>query len=73
MKMEPQDTEEGAVHGHSVLGNDVFEEPMSGMSDSAMPGSPNGSEGSYGSQSPDSLMGSSPVFNQRPKKKMRKM
>lgn len=73
VKMEPQDTEEGAVHGHSVLGNDVFEEPMSGMSDSAMPGSPNGSEGSYGSQSPDSLMGSSPVFNQRPKKKMRKM
>lgn len=73
VKMEPQDAEEGAVHGHSVLGNDVFEEPMSGMSDSAMPGSPNGSEGSYGSQSPDSLMGSSPVFNQRPKKKMRKM
>ncbi|KAG9471765.1 STAGA complex 65 subunit gamma [Eleutherodactylus coqui] len=73
VKMEPQDNEEGAVHGHSVLGNDVFEEPMSGMSDSAMPGSPNGSEGSYGSQSPDSLMGSSPVFNQRPKKKMRKM
>ncbi|XP_056424595.1 STAGA complex 65 subunit gamma [Hyla sarda] len=73
VKMEPQDNEEGAVHGHSVLGNDVFEEPMSGMSDSAMPGSPNGSEASYGSQSPDSLMGSSPVFNQRPKKKMRKM
>ncbi|XP_077138169.1 STAGA complex 65 subunit gamma [Ranitomeya variabilis] len=73
VKMEPQDNEEGAVHGHSVLGNDVFEEPMSGMSDSAIPGSPNGSEGSYGSQSPDSLMGSSPVFNQRPKKKIRKM
>ncbi|XP_075060514.1 STAGA complex 65 subunit gamma [Mixophyes fleayi] len=73
VKMEPQDNEEGTVHGHSVLGNDVFEEPMSGMSDSAMPGSPNGSEGSYGSHSPDSLMGSSPVFNQRPKKKMRKM
>ncbi|XP_040286687.1 STAGA complex 65 subunit gamma [Bufo bufo] len=73
VKMEPQDNEEGAVHGHSVLGNDVFEEPMSGMSDSGIPGSPNGSEGSYGSQSPDSLMGSSPVFNQRPKKKIRKM
>ncbi|XP_071995846.1 STAGA complex 65 subunit gamma [Engystomops pustulosus] len=73
VKMEPQDNDEGAVHGHSVLGNDVFEEPMSGMSDAAIPGSPNGSEGSYGSQSPDSLMGSSPVFNQRPKKKMRKI
>ncbi|KAE8600259.1 hypothetical protein XENTR_v10013157 [Xenopus tropicalis] len=73
VKMEPQENEEGTVHGHSVLGNDVFEEAMSGMSDSAMPGSPNGSEGSYASHSPDSLMGSSPVFNQRPKKKMRKM
>ncbi|NP_001089724.1 SPT7 like, STAGA complex gamma subunit isoform X1 [Xenopus laevis] len=73
VKMEPQENEEGAVHGHSVLGNDVFEEAMSGMSDSAMPGSPNGSEASYSSHSPESFMGSSPVFNQRPKKKMRKM
>ncbi|KAG8431478.1 hypothetical protein GDO86_018576 [Hymenochirus boettgeri] len=68
VKMEPQESEEGAV-----LGNDVFEEPMSGISDSAIPGSPNGSEGSYVSHSPDSLMSSSPVFNQRPKKKMKKM
>lgn len=73
VKMEPQDNEDSAVHGHSVLGNDVFEEPMSGISDSAIPASPNGSEGSYASPSPDSLMGSSPVFNQRPKKKMKKM
>ncbi|XP_053568634.1 STAGA complex 65 subunit gamma isoform X1 [Bombina bombina] len=73
VKMEPQENDEANVHGHSVLGNDVFEEPMSGMSDSAIPGSPNGSEGSYGSHSPDSLMGSSPVFNQRPKKRMKKM
>ncbi|KAM5164318.1 STAGA complex 65 subunit gamma [Mantella aurantiaca] len=73
VKMEPQDAEDAGVHGHSVLGNDVFEEPMSGISDSALPGSPNGSEGSYASHSPDSLMGSSPVFNQRPKKKMKKM
>ncbi|CAH2256177.1 Hypothetical predicted protein [Pelobates cultripes] len=74
VKMEPQENEESNVHGHSGLGNDVFEEPMSGMSDSALPGSPNGSEGSYGSHSPDSLMGSSsPVFNQHPKKKMKKM
>lgn len=73
VKMEPQDNEDPAVHGHSVLGNDVFEEPMSGISDSAIPASPNGSEGSYASHSPDSLMGSSPVFNQRPKKRMKKM
>jgi len=31
------------------------------------------SEGSYASHSPDSLMGASPVFNQRPKKRMKKM
>uniref|UniRef100_A0A1A8GRW7 STAGA complex 65 subunit gamma n=1 Tax=Nothobranchius korthausae TaxID=1143690 RepID=A0A1A8GRW7_9TELE len=31
------------------------------------------SEGSYASHSPDSLMGTSPVFNQRPKKRMKKM
>ncbi|KAM9317254.1 STAGA complex 65 subunit gamma [Gastrophryne carolinensis] len=73
VKMEPQDADEAGVHGHSVLGNDVFEEPMSGISDSAMPGSPNGSEGSYGSPSPSSLIGSSPVFNQRPKKRLKKM
>ncbi|XP_029448799.1 STAGA complex 65 subunit gamma [Rhinatrema bivittatum] len=70
VKMEPQESEEGA--GQGVLGNDVFEEPMSAMSDSAMRQSPDGSEGSYGSHSPDSLMGPSPVFNQRPKKKMRR-
>lgn len=73
VKMEPQDNEDSAVHGHSVLGNDVFEEPMSGISDSAIPASPNGSEVSYASPSPDSLMGSSPVFNQRPKKRMKKI
>ncbi|XP_030051639.1 STAGA complex 65 subunit gamma [Microcaecilia unicolor] len=70
VKMEPQENEEGP--GPGVLGSDVFEEPMSAMSDAAMRQTPNGSEGSYGSHSPDSLMGSSPVFNQRPKKKMRR-
>ncbi|XP_064412659.1 STAGA complex 65 subunit gamma [Latimeria chalumnae] len=73
VKMEPQEPEEGNVHGHGVLGNDVFEEPMSVMSDAGLPQSPAGSDGSYGSHSADSLMGSSPVFNQRPKKKMRKV
>ncbi|KFR08793.1 STAGA complex 65 subunit gamma, partial [Nipponia nippon] len=73
VKMEPQENEEANVHGHGVLGSDVFEEPMSGMSEAGMPQSPNGSESSYGSHSADSLMGSSPVFNQRCKKKMKKM
>nr|XP_033792751.1 STAGA complex 65 subunit gamma [Geotrypetes seraphini]XP_033792752.1 STAGA complex 65 subunit gamma [Geotrypetes seraphini]XP_033792754.1 STAGA complex 65 subunit gamma [Geotrypetes seraphini]XP_033792755.1 STAGA complex 65 subunit gamma [Geotrypetes seraphini] len=70
VKMEPQENEEGP--GPGVLGNDVFEEPMSAMSDTAMRQTPNSSEDSYGSHSPDSLMGSSPVFNQRPPKKMRR-
>lgn len=71
--MEPQDGEEGQVSG--PLGNDVFEEgPMSTMSEAGMAPSPGGaSDGSYGSHSPDSLIGSSPVFNQRFKKRMRKM
>lgn len=73
VKMEPQENEEANVHGHGVLGSDVFEEPMSGMSEAGMPQSPNGSESSYGSHSADSLMGSSPVFSQRCKKKMKKM
>ncbi|KAM4542115.1 STAGA complex 65 subunit gamma isoform 2-T6 [Odontesthes bonariensis] len=83
VKMEPQDGEEGQSaghhHHHGVLGGDVFEEggPMSTMSESggAMAPSPGGgvSEGSYASHSPDSLMGASPVFNQRPKKRMKKM
>ncbi|XP_033000489.1 STAGA complex 65 subunit gamma [Lacerta agilis] len=74
VKIEPQESEEGHVHGHhGVLGSDVFEEPMSGMSEAGMPQSPDGSESSYASPSPDSLMGSSPVFNQRSKKKMKKM
>ncbi|XP_069464838.1 STAGA complex 65 subunit gamma [Ambystoma mexicanum] len=73
VKIEPQENEEGAVHGHSVLGNNVFEEPMSAMSNAGMPQSPDESEGSYSSQSPDSLMGSSPVFNEQAKKKMKKM
>lgn len=66
-------------HHHSVLGGDVFEEagPMSTMSESggAMAPSPGGaaSDGSYASHSSDSLMGSSPVFNQRPKKRAKKM
>ena len=66
-------------HHHGVLGGDVFEEggPMSTMSESggAMAPSPAGaaSDGSYASHSPDSLMGTSPVFNQRPKKRMKKM
>ncbi|XP_024116189.1 STAGA complex 65 subunit gamma isoform X1 [Oryzias melastigma] len=84
VKMEPQDEE---VHGsghhhphhHGVLGGDVFDEgePMSTMSESggAMAPSPVGgaSDASYGSHSPDSLMGTSPVFNQRPKKRAKKM
>ncbi|POI35968.1 hypothetical protein CIB84_000280 [Bambusicola thoracicus] len=73
VKMEPQENEEANVHGHGVLGSDVFEEPMSGMSEAGIAQSPNGSESSYGSHSADSLMGSSPVFNQRCKKKMKKM
>nr|XP_015830924.2 STAGA complex 65 subunit gamma [Nothobranchius furzeri]XP_054586172.1 STAGA complex 65 subunit gamma [Nothobranchius furzeri]XP_054586173.1 STAGA complex 65 subunit gamma [Nothobranchius furzeri] len=87
VKMEPQDSEEGQSvghhhhhhHHHGVLGGDVFEEggPMSTMSESggAMAPSPSGvaSEGSYASHSPDSLMGTSPVFNQRPKKRMKKL
>lgn len=73
VKMEPQENEEASVHGHGVLGSDVFEEPMSGMSEAGIAQSPNGSESSYGSHSADSLMGSSPVFNQRCKKKMKKM
>ncbi|TKS86265.1 STAGA complex 65 subunit gamma SPTF-associated factor 65 gamma [Collichthys lucidus] len=89
VKMEPQDGEEGQGsghhhhhhhhHHHSVLGGDVFEDggPMSTMSESggAMAPSPGGavSDGSYASHSPDSLMGTSPVFNQRPKKRAKKM
>eukprot|EP00062_Callorhinchus_milii_P023622 gi/632982666/ref/XP_007908261.1/ PREDICTED: STAGA complex 65 subunit gamma [Callorhinchus milii] len=75
VKMEPQESEEGNVPPHGVLGNDVFEEPMSGMSETGIPQTPNtaGSDASYVSHSPDSLMNSSPVFNQRPKKKMKKM
>ncbi|XP_040055373.1 STAGA complex 65 subunit gamma isoform X2 [Gasterosteus aculeatus] len=85
VKMEPQDAEEGQGagnhqhHHHAVLGGDVFEEggPMSTMSESggAMAASPGGvaSDASYASHSPDSLMGASPVFNQRPKKRTRKM
>lgn len=73
VKMEPQDSEEGQVSGHGVLGSDVFEEgPMSTMSEAGIPPSPGGSEGSYMSHSPDSLMGTSP-FTQRPKKRMRKV
>ncbi|KAM9708543.1 STAGA complex 65 subunit gamma isoform 1-T2 [Menidia menidia] len=80
VKMEPQEGEDGPGAGHhGVLGGDVFEEggPMSTMSESAgaMAPSPGGaaSEGSYASHSPDSLMGTSPVFNQRPRKRMKKM
>ena len=81
VKMEPQDGEEGqgsGHHHHGVLGSDVFEEggPMSTMSESGggMAPSPGGvSDASYGSHSPDSLMSASPVFNQRPRKRMKKM
>ncbi|XP_028844254.1 STAGA complex 65 subunit gamma [Denticeps clupeoides] len=76
VKMEPHDAEDGHVSGHRVLGSDVFEEgPMSTMSEAGMVPSPGGaaSDGSYGSHSPDSLMASSPVFNQRPRKRMKKM
>lgn len=84
VKVEPQDGDEGQSaghhhHHHGVLSGDVFEEggPMSTMSESggAMAPSPGGaaSEGSYASHSPDSLMGTSPVFNQRPKKRIKKM
>lgn len=73
VKMEPQDSEEGQVSGHGVLGSNVFEEgPMSTMSEAGIPPSPGGSEGSYMSHSPDSLIGTSP-FTQRPKKRMRKV
>lgn len=73
VKMEPQDSEEGQVSGHGVLTSDVFEEgPMSTMSDAGTAPSPGGSDASYGSHSPDSLIGTSP-FNQRPKKRMRKV
>lgn len=66
---------------HAVLGGDVFEEggggPMSAMSESggAIAPSPAGgaSDASYASHSPDSLMGASPVFNQRPRKRQKKM
>ncbi|XP_038607839.1 STAGA complex 65 subunit gamma [Tachyglossus aculeatus] len=73
VKMEPQESEEGSGAGHGVLGGDVFEEPMSGVSEAAMAQSPDGSESSYGSPSADSLMGSPPAFPQRCKKKMRKV
>ncbi|MBN3299081.1 ST65G protein, partial [Amia calva] len=75
VKMEPQDGEDGQVSGHGVLGGDVFEEPMSTMSEAGLPHSPSaaGSDASYGSHSPDSIMGASPVFNQRPKKRHKKM
>lgn len=73
VKMEPQESEEGTVSAHGVLGSDVFEEPMSGMSEAGIPQSPDDSDSSYGSHSTDSLMGSSPVFNQRCKKRMRKI
>ncbi|KAF3844592.1 hypothetical protein F7725_007755 [Dissostichus mawsoni] len=60
-------------HHHAVLGGDVFEEggPMSSMSETggAMAPTPGGaaSDTSYPSHSPDSLMSTSPVFNQRPR------
>lgn len=86
VKMEPQDGDEGPGvshhhhhHHHGALSGDVFEEggPMSTMSESggAMAPSPGGvaSDSSYGSHTPDSLMGTSPVFNQRPKKRVKKM
>ncbi|KAK0144166.1 STAGA complex 65 subunit gamma [Merluccius polli] len=75
-------------HHHHHLGGDVFEEggPMSTMSESggAMAPSPTGggggggggggaSDGSYASHSPDSLMDASPVFNQRARKRAKKM
>ncbi|XP_056282292.1 STAGA complex 65 subunit gamma isoform X2 [Pseudoliparis swirei] len=66
-------------HHHAVLSGDVFEEggPMSTMSESGVATAPSpggvASDASYVSHSPDSLMGASPVFNQRPKKRPRKM
>ncbi|XP_056447156.1 STAGA complex 65 subunit gamma isoform X1 [Gadus chalcogrammus] len=69
-------------HQPHHLGGDVFEEggPMSTMSESggAMAPSPTGggaaaSDGSYASHSPDSLLEASPVFNQRPRKRAKKM
>lgn len=73
VKMEPQDGEDSHVTG--PLATDAFEEePMSTMSETGIAPSPGGaSDGSYGSHSPDSLMGTSPGFNQRHKKRMRKM
>ncbi|KAB0397932.1 hypothetical protein E2I00_016641, partial [Balaenoptera physalus] len=48
-------------------------EPQESMSEAGIPQSPDDSDSSYGSHSTDSLMGSSPVFNQRCKKRMRKI
>ncbi|XP_019731679.1 STAGA complex 65 subunit gamma isoform X2 [Hippocampus comes] len=84
VKVEPHDGEEGQAashhpHHHHHLGGDVFEEgdPMSTMSESgaAMASSPAGaaSDGSFASHSPESLMSTSPVFNQRPKKRAKRM
>lgn len=86
VKVEPQDGEEGQAsghhhhhhhHHHGVLGGDVFEDggPMSTMSESGgvMGPSPGGvgSDGSYASHSPDSMMVDD--FDQRPKKRTKKM
>ncbi|XP_051941763.1 STAGA complex 65 subunit gamma isoform X1 [Hippocampus zosterae] len=86
VKVEPHDGEEGQAashhphpHPHHHLGGDVFEEgdPMSTISESgaAMASSPAGaaSDGSFASHSPESLMSTSPVFNQRPKKRAKRM
>ncbi|XP_077476782.1 STAGA complex 65 subunit gamma isoform X2 [Stigmatopora argus] len=81
VKMEAHDNEDvqGAAHHSNPhhLGGDVFEEggPMSTMSASggATAPSPAASDASYASRSPDSLMSASPVFNQRPKKRAKKM
>ncbi|KAM8834411.1 STAGA complex 65 subunit gamma [Synchiropus picturatus] len=84
VKVEPQDGEDSQNAGHHHHHHhhhhqhlDVFEEggPMSTMSETAGAMAPSSagavSDGSYAS--PDSLMDTSPVFNQRPRKRTKKM
>ncbi|XP_029544507.2 STAGA complex 65 subunit gamma-like [Oncorhynchus nerka] len=73
VKMVPQDSKEGQVSGQSALGASCSRRgsPMSTMSeaDSMVP-SPKGVV-SDGSNSPYALMGTSAVFNQRPRKRVK--
>uniref|UniRef100_A0A8C7MVG9 Uncharacterized protein n=1 Tax=Oncorhynchus kisutch TaxID=8019 RepID=A0A8C7MVG9_ONCKI len=75
-QMVPQDSEEGQVSGQRVLGASCSRRgsPMSTMSEAdSMVSSPKGVVSDGSNSSPDSLMGTSAVFNQRPRKSMKKM